>query len=797
VRQEWDRAAAERGLAYPAPIPVQWRWSHRQVTGPVTEAVGGAGAARFSPLPGMAPIAADDLRSGALKDLLSVYGGLDSGRLVILGGPGAGKTGAAIRLLRDALTHRAAICTAEGRARVPVPVLVTLHGWDPNSERLVDWLAARLARDHPLVRAREYGPDAPVRLLDLGYLAVILDGLDEMPAPLRPVALGALDEQATFRLVVLTRSDELVAAVRGGHLRGAAALELCPIAPEQAAAYLASCHIEPLPPSWQRLVDDLRNRHDSALAQALDTPLMLTLVRDTYRPGDPVDELTDANRFANRGSVEDHLLDRVLPAAYDRRPGQPAPSYSLEQARRWLGHLAAHMTVEETRDLAWWQVLRWVPAWPRAFATALLVGLVTVLSQVLLGGLWVGMALFPTKWGQIGANVVGGFGFGLVSGLGVLLVSVLANRSQQQLSRPRWSTTSIHMSLTIGFATAMVVTVGYGLVEGLAYVLAGAYESELLGALVRSGVMVGVAAGLVASSVSVFKSGLGGGPAVGLAVALMGGFASIVDGYVSQVRLASVGELVLDLGSAFLFALGVGLVGGLGVLVVSVLSRRTPQQLSRLRWSRTDIRASLGVGLVVGLVAGLVVGLVGGPVNRLQDWLWFGVTFALMIGLVVGLMSGLARPSTEAASPIDPPSSWHRERQFGLVMGLGIGLVFGPLDALGSIFGGGAVLVFAAMEVLGFALGFGLVYSETWTARLASIQLQRRGQSPVRLLRFLEDARARQVLRTVGPVYQFRHARLQDRLAELSQGSPSVRQLKPVPSGRSCNGFVDLPSISP
>jgi hypothetical protein len=32
-------------------------------------------------------------------------------------------------------------------------------------------------------------------------------------------------------------------------------------------------------------------------------------------------------------------------------------------------------------------------------------------------------------------------------------------------------------------------------------------------------------------------------------------------------------------------------------------------------------------------------------------------------------------------------------------------------------------------------------------------------------MRFLEDARERNVLRTVGSVYQFRHARLQDRLA--------------------------------
>lgn len=37
--------------------------------------------------------------------------------------------------------------------------------------------------------------------------------------------------------------------------------------------------------------------------------------------------------------------------------------------------------------------------------------------------------------------------------------------------------------------------------------------------------------------------------------------------------------------------------------------------------------------------------------------------------------------------------------------------------------------------------------------------------TPVHLMSFLDDARERNVLRTVGPVYQFRHARSQERLA--------------------------------
>jgi hypothetical protein len=43
------------------------------------------------------------------------------------------------------------------------------------------------------------------------------------------------------------------------------------------------------------------------------------------------------------------------------------------------------------------------------------------------------------------------------------------------------------------------------------------------------------------------------------------------------------------------------------------------------------------------------------------------------------------------------------------------------------------------------------------------------GRLPLRLMRFLDDAHRRGVLRQVGAVYQFRHARLQDRLARTAE----------------------------
>jgi hypothetical protein len=54
---------------------------------------------------------------------------------------------------------------------------------------------------------------------------------------------------------------------------------------------------------------------------------------------------------------------------------------------------------------------------------------------------------------------------------------------------------------------------------------------------------------------------------------------------------------------------------------------------------------------------------------------------------------------------------------------------------------------------------------------LAAAHLAIRHKIPLRLIVFLEDARSRHLLRTVGPVYQFRHAKLQDRLAQPNPGT--------------------------
>jgi hypothetical protein len=90
-----------------------------------------------------------------------------------------------------------------------------------------------------------------------------------------------LDQQALFRLTVLTRTRALVDAVADGHCMGAAALELLSVPVPEAADYLIRCQVQPPPLAWQRLAEHLRSAPDSPVSRVLDSPLIGGLASGT------------------------------------------------------------------------------------------------------------------------------------------------------------------------------------------------------------------------------------------------------------------------------------------------------------------------------------------------------------------------------------------------------------------------------------------------------------------------------------------------------------------------------------
>jgi hypothetical protein len=403
VNEQWEETARERKLLWPEAIPVRWRTPSEALAGPVRAAVS---STRFAPLPGLRPVEEQDLRDGNITGLHAVYGGLGSGRLVIAGAPGSGKSGAAVLLILAALRHREQVVEGE-RDKVPVPVLFTLHGWDPSKRSIEEWLTARLRRTYPLFTGNG-GARKAARLLASNKVAVILDGLDEIAEELRPAALRAFSTQAGFRVILICRTEEMAAAVEEGIFDGAVAVELQRVDPHDAARYLSDIQRDPPPAGWAELTRRLDEASDSALVQALCSPLALTLVRDTYRSGDDVRELidisNDAGSGASRERIEVHLLDRVLPAAYGRIEGRPKPRYDFKAAENTFQYIASCMCQNNTTDLRWWLISDWSASGPPVIMTGIATGLVTVL--------WVTLAFIIT-----GGDVRGGLVWGAIGGI--------------------------------------------------------------------------------------------------------------------------------------------------------------------------------------------------------------------------------------------------------------------------------------------------------------------------------------------------------------------------------------------
>lgn len=693
------------------------------MAGPVAAAIGDPDVApAFPPLPSQSRVTDEQLRAGGGRgELFAVYAGIASGRMVVVGPPGAGKSGTAVLLLLDALAHRDHV-EDKDRARVPVPVKVTPHDWDPTACSAQDWLAARLAADYPMFQHRGGHAEAAA-LVAAGAVTLILDGFDEMDVARRSAALQALND-ATFRIVVLTRGNEMAQAAGATWLVEAVALHLDPVGGTEGADYLQRACIGPPPLGWTQLLAHLRQNPDSALTSGLSTPLTLTLIRDTYRPGDDVSALLSAHHGSTDDDIEKQLIDRVLPDAYKPRPGRSKPRYSLTPAEQVLAFLARQMRHDDTRDLAWWNIPRWAPSTLRILISTLVVGLAGGLLGVLILGP-VNAIGSGTK-DEFLAEFVGGSAFGLGVGIGV---GVAYSRGGLEPKRIRtWG--------AIRLWSVVTAALGYGVVI----------------------LVAGITAGITAGVAALFVLSHGRNPEL-----------------VPDEQLMPVGIITIYLA----YGLMVGLPFMVKRDVVGGLGERDDSRHGPLKSRRN--RRVLGVLVLVAALGVLVVVLMSFTVFLVVGLLVVGL---LVIGLVYWLARLAARfprrlvvrLAENARNPQDPSKSWRNDRVFrlalGLVLGLAVGLPIGVFVGWDGVKNYGVVtgVIVGLATIVAYCLLVGLVYglgsSVTWSTTLAWFQLRWSGDVPaVGLMSFLEDARSRDVLRADGAVYQFRHATLQDHLA--------------------------------
>ncbi|MFJ9648416.1 NACHT domain-containing protein [Streptomyces sp. NPDC101206] len=379
----WEHETRLRRLQHPQPLPVRWV-NADELADHWPVILGEAGGSPGDGGGGRPP----DL-SGRFGELGAVYARVPSGRLLVLGDAGSGKSVLAARFALDRV-----------RAAAPgerVPVVLPLASWDPRALDLAPWAAARLAADHPLLSARTVSGDTvAVGLLAAGRLLLVLDGFDEMRAEARPAALrklrASLGERGRDPFVLTSRVAEYEAAVQEADavLPATAAVRLEPLTLGEVADHLrhsvrktfvdgvATTRWDPV---LARLADRPGIEEDPwarGLREALSTPLMASLARtafsDTGR--DPAELLDPDVLPAGRAAVEDHLLD--LSAS----PGAGRP----QDSDRWLRFLARRLEESGTQDLAWWELTPGASRAVRVAGAALALAGATLLTAWLLRG---------------------------------------------------------------------------------------------------------------------------------------------------------------------------------------------------------------------------------------------------------------------------------------------------------------------------------------------------------------------------------------------------------------------------
>ncbi len=292
---------------------------------------------------------------GTVEGVSEVFTRVPSGRLVVLGPAGAGKSVAAWLFVRGAPDDRAA-------------VVVPVANW--NAERgLQRWLV-----DELVDRCGELGavePDGRTRaekLVLAGRVLPVFDGLDELPKPARPVFLRQLNKARSVlpQLVLTSRTAEYQGC--GLVVSGAAAVELQHLSLADLTEYLSrtTSPVRDGGTKWDLLIGKLRptnsRKQPHRLTRVLESPLMAYLAWVAYSDTEAApEELLDRKRFANSEEVKAQLLDGFVDARFEG---------SAPQVKRWLAFLATHLDATGSTQIAWWRLWHAVPRWVLGIALA-------------------------------------------------------------------------------------------------------------------------------------------------------------------------------------------------------------------------------------------------------------------------------------------------------------------------------------------------------------------------------------------------------------------------------------------
>jgi hypothetical protein len=631
VRDQWRTEERLRRLQDPAPLLVRWSAAQETVTDHWQN------IQRRSP--GQSRMKLD----GQLGQVVELFDRVPSHRLVVLGKPGAGKSVLAMQFTLRWLDRR--------RPGDPVPVVFPLASWDPVAQSLHGWMSARLAADYPALGTRtESGATRARELVRTRRVLPVLDGLDEIPASLRGDAVRCLNAEldADDSVLVTSRTGDFEDTVGlADVVTSAAVVELLPLDigdvgdNQRFATRPTRGHSGAPITKWDPVLDYLRQHplspNATTLAQVLSTPLMASLARQVYSDtdADPGELLDD--QFADPATLEGHLLDAFIPAAFGPAPrdedARHRTRWNTEDAQRWLTFLAQHLDQLNTRDIAWWRLETALPAPIRFFSPSILLGIVAISAS----------AIIYLVNGYLGFIVLApAFILGVTASL---TVTIKRARPERTPLKSRWYRGELLRRILIVVVIGLIVGLPVGAIQDFM----GSVDLEIsnavdLTSLAVDGLVFGVAAGIIFGAAGIVRDpqpsttsiwsrhryiSVSHRFATRFLIGLTLGFVlseslsallnirpeeiPLFNAVINSMNFGYFDNLVPDL------SLGVvlGLLFGLTTFTTGSVTRSRPPQRSASRRRRRLIYG-LVAGVAVGVVFWLAVGLAAGTVAAIR-----------------------------------------------------------------------------------------------------------------------------------------------------------------------------------
>ena len=249
------------------------------------------------------------------KTLTTVFDELD-GSLLLLAGPGSGKTIALCELAGDLIER------AHAQAQYPLPVILRLAPWRPAQRQTLNtWIDAQLKIQYGLGQTH-------VDEIRCRGLILLLDGLDEVCSEHRLSCVRAINDycaqEGWLNIVVTCRSgeyDELEGSRQGLSIPKKQVVTLAPLEAARIEKYLNQL--------------DRVGIHVANLRSLLESecsPLMTDVILQTYegKPGNPEEEIQVAN-------VWEEYVARKFEDEDARRLSAGTPQlYPQDMIKKWL-----------------------------------------------------------------------------------------------------------------------------------------------------------------------------------------------------------------------------------------------------------------------------------------------------------------------------------------------------------------------------------------------------------------------------------------------------------------------------